>query len=98
MTIQEILEEDRKVSFYSEGFEIGFKQGIEDVRQWSLMRLQKHALSQLKMKFNRVPKALANQIKAINDFNMLTTILGLFGGAESLEDAERHVNAVLATA
>ncbi|MDR1855926.1 MAG: hypothetical protein LBR22_02015 [Desulfovibrio sp.] len=55
-------------------------------------------MSQLKSKFSRIPKALANQIKAIKDFDMLATIVGLFEGVESLEDAKRHVNTVLATA
>ncbi|MDR1857308.1 MAG: hypothetical protein LBR22_09195 [Desulfovibrio sp.] len=102
MTIQEILEEDRKAFSYREGYEIGFKEGFEigfkQGIEKSVMRLQKHALSQLKSKFSRIPKPLANQIKAINDFDMLATIVGLFGGAGSLEDAGRHVNTVLATA
>jgi hypothetical protein len=90
MTIQEILEEDRKVS--------SFEDGVEEGRRRVLAKLQKYAIVQLKNKYCKVPKALANQIKTIKDIAMLGKILYLLGGAESLEDAERHVNAVLATA
>jgi hypothetical protein len=94
MDLQEIFEQDRVMS----SFEDGIEEGRKDEREKFVMRLQKHALSQLKSKFSRIPKALANQIKAIKDYDMLATIVGLFGGVESLEDAERHVNTVLATA
>ncbi|MDR1857307.1 MAG: hypothetical protein LBR22_09190 [Desulfovibrio sp.] len=62
----------------------------------AIISLQKFATSQLKKKFSRVPKALANQIKTINDFARLARIIFLFGGTKNLQDAEKHVNTVLA--
>ncbi|MDR1855931.1 MAG: hypothetical protein LBR22_02040 [Desulfovibrio sp.] len=71
MTIQEILEEDRKACSYREDYEIafkedfkeGFKEGREEERKIHVIALQESPLSQLKERFKRIPRPLARQIK-----------------------------------
>ncbi|MDR1855930.1 MAG: hypothetical protein LBR22_02035 [Desulfovibrio sp.] len=94
MDIEKILEQDRVMS----SFEDGRKEGREEERKICVMELQESALSQLKERFKRIPRALARQIKAVKDYSALLKINILFGGAKDLEDAERRANMILATA